>query len=476
MRKTLYLKFVLAYFIFGIFGFVVVTSIIPGLLKERLIREKAEALYSEATLVANTYASGLYSSETTLETVKAQMDALSVYLNAIIQIINPSGRLVMDTSVPLDPDDVKIITDFDPTATQGSYYIVGNFFGHFDSDVISVTAPIVNNYMVKGYVIIHYGMDSIERSANSLLSISYITLVILLMLSLIILIFFTEMVYIPLRRITLATEQYASGNMHYKLQVDSDDEIGYLAACLNFMSDEIARSEDDQKKFVANVSHDFRSPLTSIRGYLEAMLDGTIPAEMHEKYLKIVLNETQRLTKLTNSLLTLNNLNTKGMMLHMTDFDINNVIRSTAASFEGTCQSKSITIELVLTGNVLYVHADIDKIQQVLYNLIDNAIKFSHPNSSIRLETAEKKNKIFVSVKDTGIGIPKKDLKLIWERFYKSDSSRGKDKKGTGLGLSIVKEIIIAHNEHINVVSTEGVGSEFIFSLQKSNLNDIVED
>ena len=160
------------------------------------------------------------------------------------------------------------------------------------------------------------------------------------------------------------------------------------------------------------------------------------------------------------------------MMLNRTDFNINRVIRNTAASFEGTCRKKTIAIELVLTGDEMYVNADKDRIQQVLYNLIDNAIKFSHHDSVIKVETSLKKNKLFVSVKDTGIGIPKEDLKLIWDRFYKSDLSRGKDKKGTGLGLSIVKEIINCHNEHINVISTEGVGSEFIFSLALSAKND----
>ena len=146
-------------------------------------------------------------------------------------------------------------------------------------------------------------------------------------------------------------------------------------------------------------------------------------------------------------------------------FDINRIIRNTAASFEGTCRQKTIAIELILTSDELFVNADVGKIQQVLYNLLDNAIKFSHRDSIIKVETTEKHNKIFVSVKDSGIGIPKDDLKLIWDRFYKSDLSRGKDKKGTGLGLSITKEIISAHGEHINVISTEGVGTEFIFSL-----------
>ncbi|GFH95134.1 sensor histidine kinase WalK [Lachnospiraceae bacterium] len=472
MKKTLYLKFLLAYLIFGIFGLVILATFVPSMTMEHLIREKANSLYSEATLIANTYARNLYNSEISLEAVKDQLDALALYLDSSVQIINPSGRLILDTNMPIDVENEVIIQAFDPTVTGVSFYVIDNFFDTYPQDVLSVIAPITANYMVKGYVAIHMEMSSINESCNNLLNISYVTLIILFLLSLIILIFFTEIVYLPLRKITYATEQYATGNMHYEFTLDSEDEIGYLAACLSYMASEIARSEDDQKKFVANVSHDFRSPLTSIQGYLEAMLDGTIPPELYEKYLNIVLNETQRLTKLTNGLLTLNNLNTRGMLLDITDFDINQVIRSTAASFEGTCLKKSIAIELILTDDIMYVTADMSKIQQVLYNLIDNAIKFSHHNSVIKVETTERKNKLFVSVKDTGIGIPKEDLKLIWDRFYKSDLSRGKDKKGTGLGLSITKEIIHSHNEHINVISTPGEGTEFIFSLPRSEEND----
>lgn len=472
MRKTLYLKFILAYFIFGFFGFIVIATFVSSMTLDNLKKDKADTLYREATLIANTYASDLYNSETTLEAVKSELDALDTYLNASIWIINPSGRMVLDSSTPMDVENEVVIENFDPTITEGSYYIIGNFFGTFTEDMLSVFAPITSDFKVKGYVVIHSAMSDIQTASDSLLNISYITLIILFLLSLIILIFFTEIVYIPLRKITEATEQYANGNMHYEFSVESGDEIGYLAATLSYMASEIARSEDDQKKFVANVSHDFRSPLTSIKGYLEAMLDGTIPPEQHEKYLSIVLNETERLIKLTNSLLTLNNLNTKGMLLDKTDFDINTTIRNVAASFEGTCKEKKIAIELVLTGEEMYVTADMGKIQQVLYNLLDNAIKFSHHSSVIKLETTEKHNKIFVSVKDSGIGIPKDNLKLIWDRFYKSDISRGKDKKGTGLGLSITKEIIRSHGEHINVISTEGVGSEFIFSLPKSDMED----
>ncbi len=472
MRKTLYLKFVLAYVIFGFFGFLIVATFFSSTTLETLKREKAETMYQEATHIANTYAADLYSNQTSLETVKSQLDSLSVYFNASIWIITPSGKVIVDTENDVNIENPRIIEGFDSTVTAGTYYTVGTFFHSFDSEQLSVFAPITADFRVQGYVVIHVAMNSLKESHYNILNIAYLLLLFLFLLSMIILIFFTQIVYAPLRKITYATEQYADGNMHYQFNVDSNDEMGYLAATLSYMAGEIAKSEDTQKKFVANVSHDFRSPLTSIRGYLEAMLDGTIPPELHEKYLTIVLNETERLTKLTNSLLSLNNLNNKGAVLELSIFDVNDMIRKTAQTFEGTCQQKQLTIMLVFTGESLYVNADEGMIQQVLYNLVDNAIKFSNNNSEIKIETYEKHNKIFVSVKDSGIGIPKDSQKLIFDRFYKTDLSRGKDKKGTGLGLSITKEILHAHGEHINVISTEGIGSEFIFSLPIAEMDE----
>lgn len=472
MKKTLYLKFLLAYLIFGCFGLIVVATFSSNLTTEHLKRDTAETLYEEASLISKTYATKLYNNQITLESAYDQLTALAMYMSSSIWIVNPSGTVVLNSGEKTDVNNPKIISDFDPSVTSDSYYTTGDFFGQFDQEMLSVFTPISFNYRIKGYVIIHKPMSEIYDSSNSILNITYITLVLLIVLSLIFLIFFTEMYYMPLKKIIAATEQFANGNMHYEVAVESNDELGYLAASLNYMATEIAKSEDNQKKLVANVSHDFRSPLTSIKGYLEAMLDGTIPPEMNEKYLKIVLNETDRLTKLTNSLLTLNNLNTKGMILEKSTFDMNQVIRNTAATFEGICQNKQINIKLILTGETMYVNADLSKIQQVLYNLLDNALKFSHNDSTITIETRDKNNKLFVSVKDQGIGIPKDSQKLIFDRFYKTDLSRGKDKKGTGLGLSITKEIIHSHGEHINVISTEGVGSEFIFTLQKVDDDD----
>lgn len=466
MHKTLYLKILLGYLLLAIFGFIVTATFVSAMTEEHCQRTSADSLYSEATLIANTYASDLYNTEVSLDSVQKQLRAIGTFLDADIYIINPSGRMVVNSFTSPDPSSEVYIHDFDPSVTSGGKnYFIDHFFGEYDEDRLSVLAPITSDFRVRGYVCITTDYEDISREVYQLMNISYLELVVLLLLSMIILIFFTRLVYVPLRRITKATEQYAAGNMKYRVSVDSEDEMGYLAASLNYMASEIDTAEEDQKKFIANVSHDFRSPLTSIKGFLEAMLDGTIPPELHAKYLKVVLNETDRLTKLTNGLLTLNNLSSGGMMLNRTDFDINEVIRNVGASFEQTCRTRKIAIELVLTGETLFVHADRDRIEQVLYNLVDNAIKFSHTDSIVRIETTVRRSKVYTSVKDSGIGIPKADQKAIWERFYKTDLSRGKDKTGTGLGLSIVREIIRAHGENINLVSTEGVGSEFIFSL-----------
>ena len=472
MKKSLYIKFVIFCLFLGFIGFFTVSLLGPILVKRHLESVYSTNLYREASDIAQNRASLYYQNETSANSVFSSLKTISQYQDIEIWLISPQGAILLSSSQDMNTASTKTIENFNPGHNSGSYYQVGSFYGCFKEEQLSVMVPVSWQMKIQGYVAMHLPMSVLLEQQSHIMNIIYILITIVFLIMLLILVGFSFMIYRPLKKIIAGADAFASGDLKYNIPVNSQDEMGYLALTLNYMSDELDKMGEYQRKFVANVSHDFRSPLTSIRGYLEAMIDGTIPPEMHEKYLTIVLNETERLTKLTNSLLTLNNLNTKGMMLNKTDFDINTTIRNVAASFEGTCRQKMIAIELVLTGDEMYVEADMDKIQQVLYNLLDNAIKFSHHNSVIKIETTEKHNKIFVSVKDSGIGIPKDDLKLIWDRFYKSDLSRGKDKKGTGLGLSITKEIIRSHGEHINVISTEGVGTEFIFSLPKSGMED----
>ena len=465
MARSLYSKFVLGYLIFGLLSVLTIATFSSGITRDYLIKDRANALYDEANDIAASCSLMYQGQHQDMDLFSTQLKNVSTYLHTETWVVNKSGVVIMDSKNGSRVHTT--IPDFDPTATGNRSYTIGTYYKLFDQNVLSVSAPVTGNYTTYGYVLIHLPISEIANSQSHILDILYMTCAIIFGLSLIILVVFTITVYLPLRKIAAGANEYAAGNLNYRIKVKTHDEMGYLSNTLNYMSDELNKMEEYQRNFIANVSHDFRSPLTSIKGYLEAILDGTIPPEMYEKYLSRVISETERLHKLTESMLTLNSLDAKGF-LSRTNFDINRVIKDTAASFEGTCDSRHIRFDLTFSDNIQMVYADMGKIQQVLYNLIDNAIKFSHDDSVIYIQASSKYEKIFVSVKDTGIGIPRDSIKKIWDRFYKTDLSRGKDKRGTCLGLSIVKEIIQAHGENIDVISTEGVGTEFIFSLPSS--------
>lgn len=341
-------------------------------------------------------------------------------------------------------------------------FLAGSFLA-----ALFLTPTLVQNYVP---AVVHADASGVYNAGHAiaLQNVCYILLCIVFLLSLIPLIVFWFKFYRPLTKITEAASKYTDGNEPAPdYTYTTDDELGRLAASVNYLANSVHNSGQNQREFVSNISHDLRSPLTSIKGYLEAILDGTIPPEAQQKYLQIVADETTRLTSLTEELLTLNTFDDQGVFLKMTDFNITPVIYSIIASLEGRCQKKNLRIDLSPSSREVYVHADKEQIQRVLYNLLDNAVKFSYNDSFITVTLSRRRNLIFVSVKDNGEGIEKENLPRIWERFYKTDASRGRYKKGTGLGLPIVREIIRAHEQNINVISTKDVGTEFVFSLAK---------
>ncbi len=462
MLRSVYSKFILGYILFGLIGFITVAIFSQRRTYDYLVRQNAEKLYDEAILMASTYEDNDYFFTDINDAPSRDISMVASFINARIWITDNAGRIVLDSAgSQLVGSEID---GFDPASNPESYRI-GYYYGMFPEEMLSVEAPINYNYAPIGYVLIHYPMSLVVSSTNEILNIVYLTAVVIFVLSLIILLVFTVYVYVPLREITFAAREYAAGHLDYKIKtLNHHDEVSYLGDTLNYMASELEDMEKYQRDFIANVSHDFRSPLTSIKGYLEAILDGTIPQELHEKYILRVISETERLRKLTEGMISLGSMEVS-TMLKRTNFDINSTIRDICASNENACRKKNIHFELIFEDESEMVYADHAKIQQVLYNLIDNAIKFSHQNGIIYITTGIRQRKVFVSVKDTGIGIPRQSIKKIWDRFYKSDLSRGKDKTGTGLGLSIVKEIIQAHNETIDVVSTEGAGAEFTFTL-----------
>ncbi len=477
MRSTLYLKFLIIYVIFGFLSIFTIATLSKELITSHLEQTEISELSQTANVISSKYFPDFFLDETlafnydaTAE-AKRLLNTISTTVNASVWLVDSEGTVIITSKLDNAPIPPSTITDFNPAESGNKQYLLGRYHNYLGEDCFTVIAPITKDFFTPGYILIHHPYNTITKQVTSAMLTVYLSVALVFLLSFLILLGFHFLIYVPIRKITEAATQYACGNLSHEIPIHTHDEMGYLSASLNYMSSQLKDMEDYQKKFIGNVSHDFRSPLTSIRGYINALADGTIPVEMQDKYFNIILFETERLTDLTKDLLTLNEFDTKELLLNKEAFDIHEMIKNVASSFEGVCVNKRVSIELIFTAKSMSVYGDKRKIQQVLYNLIDNAIKFSLVDSSIIIETSEVNDKAFVSVKDYGMGIPKENLNKIWDRFYKSDLSRGKDKKGTGLGLAIVKEIMQAHNEHINVISTEDVGTEFLFSLSRPKNN-----
>lgn len=461
MRPTLLFKFTVCYLIIIASSLLILNTIGVGLVEKRLEENKLAALEQEASVISNAYMDSYYLGTMTLSNLSSELKTIDTFADARIWIVNRERYIITDTrnmGVRRVRLDAEILAQDTWTDLE-----IENLLSE---PSLAVIRPVNLGFELKGYIVLTTSVSKLQAESSHYADILTICFLLISILFLLVMIYLYLISIRPLRNTIIAAREYASGNLKYQQKKHrSHDEFQDLSDTIEYMASELNQIEESQKKFIANISHDFRSPLTSIKGYAEAMMDGTIPPELYNKYLNTICFETERLTKLTSGLLDLNKFDRNQNYLEIAVFDINQVIKQTAASFEGTCRSKRITLNLTFADLETMVAADMGKIQQVLYNLLDNAIKFSHNDSTIDISAYERGSKIFISVKDYGVGIPKDSIKKIWDRFYKLDTSRGRDKKGTGLGLSIVKEIINAHGENINVISTEDVGTEFIFTL-----------
>ena len=458
MKQRLSVKFILMFLLFGLATFAFIALVGERLFRNASRQAAAQELYRQVT------AEAAQQSQYFLQHLSLNEEALRYAArtrNTRYLVLDSDNRIVLDTAARLTDSR---LADFDPAASN-DYYRIGDFYGALPDNTLSVFAPIHAGMDLVAYLTLHQNLTTADAWINSLMGGIYLIYLVIFLLSLPILFAIHWWILKPARLIASGVREYAEGNLKHRIPVRSHDEMGYMAASLNDMAQQLQSADEAQKRFIANVSHDFRSPLTSIKGYLEAMVDGVIPPESQEKYLHIVIGETERLSNLTQSMLSLNSLDEARLGLELSEFDMSAMVRAICETFEGVCSKRGITFELVFASPSYMVRADYGRINQAMHNLIDNAIKFSEEKGTIRIRLQEVGDKLSISIKDFGCGIPKEDLSKIWTRFYKSDASRGKDKKGTGLGLSITREIIMAHGETIDVTSTPGSGTEFIFRL-----------
>jgi signal transduction histidine kinase len=276
----------------------------------------------------------------------------------------------------------------------------------------------------------------------------------------------------PLIQMNQISREIAMGDFRRRIKIASQDEIGQLAVNFNAMTDSLEKLEEMRRSFVANVSHELRSPLTSIRGYIQGVLDDTIGAQDHKRYLSVALEETERLSKLINELLDLSQIEAGQFPLNLSVFDLNELIRRILVGLEENIIQKEMDVKVQFEEEQCWVEADPDRIQQVVLNLLDNAVKFNREEGNLFIRTWKNGDKVYTKIQDEGQGISKEDIVHIWERFYQVDKSRSPNRGGTGLGLSIVKKIIEEHHQSIWVNSKLGMGTAFIFSLKAAKKNE----
>lgn len=466
MKTTLGRKLLAFYLVFFAIAFYGMSTWGHTYIRTR-VHEEAQGLLKDIGItLLSTHFNRQHYTKNSIRTLQSQLNAAAEAAECQIFVICLDGDIVIDTSNETPSYNVYQ-GDAQFLHRQATHDFTMS--GYLSSESLCVCLPLEQNAYFNGYLALTQPNQHIETRTvyyTNILSTFYFLIMFMVGIVFIIIYIFNVL---PLRKLRKGAINFSISHENPPIIIHTNDEYGELAQTLNVIGAELSKFDEYQRKFISNISHDFRSPLTNIHGYVQAMLDGLIPVEKQEKYLNIILHETERLTKLTTDLLDLNNYDKDNILLDTVRFDIHDVIQTTIDSLEDSRRSKQITINfLPFSNEKVYVMGDKDKIVQVLHNLLDNALKFSDENSQISVSTRVKKDRVFISVKDNGIGIPKEDQSKIWDRFYKTDLSRGKDKLGTGLGLPICKEIINAHKQTIDVVSTVGVGSNFTFTLPKA--------
>ncbi|MBQ5322561.1 MAG: HAMP domain-containing histidine kinase, partial [Oscillospiraceae bacterium] len=280
--------------------------------------------------------------------------------------------------------------------------------------------------------------------------------------------FVTSRMTKPLREMAAAAKSFSTGDFTVRVHAEGEDEIAQLARSFNHMADSVADLESVRRSFIANVSHELKTPMMTIGGFIDGILDGTVPEEKRGQYLQIVSEEVKRLSRMVKSMLSIARIEAGDMKINPTDFDINELVCRTVFAFEQKIEEKKLEI-IGLESDEVFVNADNDLIHQVIYNLIDNAVKFVNEGGCISFGYAQKDGKVFVSVKNTGAGIAQQELPRLFDRFYKTDKSRSLDKTGVGLGLYIVQTIVNQHKGDLLVKSVEGEYTEFTFSVPETD-------
>lgn len=393
---------------------------------------------------------------------------MSEYIGIDLTLVNSDGvALVCSEASPCSHTDKKIPANAIGRITEDGLYELGTINGFYDDEAF-IFMQKLNIGEEHFFVIAKSNEYLLPQYVLMLLIAMLLTAALVLTVSLIVIYMSAKRLFSPIKEMTMAARRFGEGDFSEKLHVADENELGYLANSLNEMANSLEEFEETRKTFISNVSHELKTPMTTIGGFVDGILDGTIPKEQHNHYLQIVSKEVNRLARLVRSMLNISKYTSGELKLSTEDFDILPIILQTLLNFEKRIEEKNIDIQ-GLDADAFRLNADPDLTQQVVYNLVENAVKFVNNGGYIRFGFTEEDNGMRrISIRNSGEGLTEKEISKVFERFYKTDESRGIDPGGVGLGLSIVSSIIKLHDGTIRVSSEPDSFTEFSFSLKKA--------
>lgn len=492
MFKSIFIKYISMFMCIIILCITLLASIITSIINSYGTDQRLGALSfacsSLSEFIKNDYDSKsprnfseyLYSSE---ESIHPVMNLLSGNIgNMLVFITDAEGNvsesggssgIVLETEVKFNSDGKYTVpSDIMLSIYEQSELTFTNDMNGFfvTENIVSARAIFSGSNEFLGSVFVcstDNGVDSLMETMTKTIIISGL---LIMAAALIATYFISERLVAPIKEMRYAAKAFSDGHFDVRINAVGSDEVAELAEAFNSMAQSLAELEDMRRNFLANVSHELRTPMTTIVGFIDSILDGAIPPEKHDYYLEIISDEVKRLSRLVTSLLDISRMQAGEKKFNMKSFDVCETARQVLISFEQRIDEKKLNVFFDCDSDNMNVYADPDAIHQVIYNLCENGIKFANEGGrygiSVRKSGAKQ---VEISIFDEGMGIKENELKYVFDRFYKTDKSRGLDKTGVGLGLYIVRTIIEAHGETIRAESEYGKWCRFVFTLPTEN-------
>lgn len=480
MQKSLFKKYLFITMGIALASYVVLGSVMMLFFSGNWQNEKKELLTQNATSIS-AFAGEFtkYDKETQKHVINGQslrlfLEIMAKNVDADIFITDLNGTRIIGAYAnskltgEIAPVDLETVT----RAAKGFYEFKGDFSKTYPHPYYAVGIPLVvyqddGSQAVAGAVFATTSASSVVSYLLSTFQMFLIAAIATLLLTFVVVWLFTYRMIRPLRRMSVASKAFGNGDFSVRVPVESSDEIGELSVAFNNMANSLSNSEGMRRSFIANVSHELKTPMTTIAGFIDGILDGTIPPDKQNQYLKIVSGEIKRLSRLVKSMLDLSRIDSGEMKLNPVKFDLTEKVFSTLLTFEKSIEEKKIEIRGLEDTGPQMIFGDQDLIHQVVYNLVENAVKFTNAEGYIAFQLTDSFDRTCFSIENSGHGISSDDLPMIFDRFYKTDKSRSQDKNGMGLGLYLVKTIIKLHGGDITVQSAIDGFSRFELYIPK---------